>query len=75
MALHNKPGGDEEQERQSLGDGENAPPDGLTSIHARIHWADTPDTIEPGDEIDRIDINHFLDTLAQVALAVAKRQR
>ena len=74
MALHNKPGGDEEQERQSLGDGENGPPDRLTSIHARIHWADTADTTELENELDRITINRFLDTLVEVALAVARRQ-
>ena len=74
MALHNNPGGDEEQERQSLDDGENGPMEGLTCIHRRIHCAATADTTELENELDRIAINRFLDTLVEVALAVARRQ-
>ena len=47
---------------------------GLTPIHGRIHCAATPDTTEPEDELDSIAIDHFLDTLAEVAMAVARRR-
>ena len=49
---------------------------GLTPIHGRIHCAATPDTTEPEpeNELDRIAIDHFLDTLAEVAIAVARRR-
>ena len=47
---------------------------GLTCIHPRIHCSATPTDVEDEhDELDRIAIEHFLDTLAQVALAVAAR--
>ncbi len=52
-----------------------APEKGLTSIHGRIHCAATPDTTEPEDELDSIAIDHFLDTLAEVAMAVARRRQ
>ena len=55
--------------------GENLRPEGLTSIHARIHCAATNDA--PGDEYSETDmviIRTFLNTLAEVALAVAARQ-
>ena len=52
-----------------------APEIGLTSIHGRIHCAATPDTTEPEDELDSIAIDHFLDTLAEVAMAVARRRQ
>ena len=47
---------------------------GLTCIHSRIHCAATPDTTE-GEytETDRIIIENFLDTLAEIALSVASR--
>ncbi len=48
---------------------------GLTPIHGRIHCAATPDTYDEqnGNELDQIAIDHFLDTLAEVALAIARR--
>ena len=46
----------------------------LTSIHTRIHCATTPEDPNENDELDEIAINHFLDTLAEVALAVATRR-
>ncbi len=46
----------------------------LTSTHSRIHCATTPEDPKENDELDEIAINHFLDTLAQVALAVANRR-
>ena len=52
------------------------PQNGLTCIHRRIHCAATPGATEPDneDELDCIAINHFLDTLAEVALAIARRK-
>ncbi len=46
----------------------------LTSIPRRIRCAATPEDLEDNDELDEIAINHFLDTLAEVALAVANRR-
>ena len=46
---------------------------GLTSIHARIHCAATPDTAEKYSETDRIIVNNFLNTLAEIAMTVAIR--
>ena len=55
--------------------GENLRPEGLTSIHARIHCAATNDAPEDEySETDMIVIRNFLNTLAEVALAVATRQ-
>ena len=51
------------------------PPEGLTSIHGRIHSVATPDpTDEEYSETDMIVVKNFLNTLAEVALAVAARQ-
>lgn len=41
--------------------------EGLTPIHPRIHSTATP------DEVIQVQINTFLDALADVAVAVAKR--
>ncbi len=52
-------------------------PDALTRIHRRIHCAATPDAHEHDDdetELDRIAIDNLLDTLAEVALAIARRR-
>ena len=59
------------------GKGRNKTPDqeALTCIHQRIHWAATADPLEEPDELDQIAIQSFLDTLAEVALAVAQRKR
>ena len=59
------------------GKGRNKTPgqEALTCIHQRIHWAATPDPLEEPDELDQIAIQSFLDTLAEVALAVAQRKR
>ena len=47
---------------------------GLTPIHRRIHCGATPDTTEPDNELDRIAINNFLGTVAEVAIAIARRR-
>ena len=46
----------------------------LTNIPRRIHCAATPDSTEEREELDEIDINHFITTLAEVAMAVATRR-
>ena len=46
----------------------------LTSIGEPIHCATTPDPTEERKELDEIDINHFITTLAEVAMAVATRR-
>ncbi len=52
---------------------ESTPPKGLTPIHRRIHCAATQDTDEEYSETDLIIVNNFLNTLAEIALAVAAR--
>ena len=47
---------------------------GLTPIHRRIHCAITPDNTGGQNELDQIAVDHFLDTLAEVALAIARRR-
>ena len=49
---------------------------GLTPIHGRIHCAATPDTNKDQleNELDQIAIDHFLDTLAEIVLAIARRR-
>ena len=52
-------------------------PDALTRIHRRIHCAATPDASEHDEdetELDRIAIDNLLDTLAEIALAIARRR-
>ena len=56
--------------RQTKTNGQKA----LSSIPRRIHCAATPNTLEGQDELDQIAIDNFLDTLAEVALAVAARR-
>ena len=48
-------------------------PEGLTSIHPRIHCVATPDANEEYSETDLIIVNDFLNALAEIALAVAVR--
>ena len=54
---------------------EKRPRKGLTRIHARIHCVATTDADEEYSETDLIIINDFMNTLAEIALAVAARQR
>ena len=54
---------------------ESGPANGLTCIHRRIHCAATTDSEGTGaDEVEQIQINHFLETLADIALAVVARR-
>ena len=51
--------------------------DAWTSIRKPIHCAATPDASEHDEdetELDRIAIDNLLDTLAEVALAIARRR-
>ena len=51
--------------------------DALTGIHGPIHFPATPDAPEHDEdetELDRIAIDNLLDTLAEVALAIARRR-
>jgi hypothetical protein len=50
-------------------------PNGLTSIHPRIHCAATQDDQEGvHNEADSIIIDNFLRTLAEIAVNVARRR-
>ena len=52
-----------------------SPSNGLTSIHQGIHWPATH--ISGGSdthELDRIAVEAFLDTLADVAISIASRE-
>ena len=52
-------------------------PDALTGIHRRIHCGattDAPEHDEHETELDRIAIDNLLDTLAEGALAIARRR-
>jgi hypothetical protein len=48
---------------------------GLTPIPLRIHCPATTERVGGNDELDEIAVEHFLDTLAEVALAVASRKQ
>ena len=53
-------------------------PDALTGIHGRIHCAATPGATgldEHETEFDRIAIDNLLDTLTEIALAIARRRK
>ena len=43
----------------------------LTPIPSRIHYTATPDTTT---EVDDLMVQHFLDTLAEIAAAIAARR-
>ena len=51
------------------------PANGLTSIHGRIHCAATTDPESTENQQERIDVDNFLITLAQIAIAVAAREQ
>ena len=48
---------------------------GLTPIHLPIHCAATADSTELENELDSIAIDNFLDTLAEVAMAIIQRRQ
>jgi hypothetical protein len=47
---------------------------GLTPIPHRIHCLATTERVGGKDELHEIAVEHFLDTLAELALAVASRK-
>ena len=47
----------------------------LTPIHTRIHCAATDYTLDGTNELDQIAIDDFLDTLAEVTLAIIRRRQ
>ena len=53
---------------------ESGDPKVLTRIPTRIHCGTTADHLDGDDELDRIAIDHFLDILAEIALAIARRR-
>ena len=58
-------------------DRESVPANGLTPIHRRIHCAATTEGggfNDEYDELEQIQVDHFLHTLAKIAMAVAARQ-
>ena len=64
-------------EGDSVGTGVSPPehtPEGLTSIPRRIHWPATDEGEDEHSETDMVIIQHFLQTLAEIALAVAARR-
>ena len=46
----------------------------MTGIPKGIHWRAATESTEGSPELDQIAVDHFLDTLAQVALAIASRK-
>jgi hypothetical protein len=47
---------------------------GLTPMPPGIHCPATTERVGGRDELDEITVDNFLDTLAQVALAIASRK-
>ena len=66
---------DLEHDNRALPQEEDGADEALTSIHARIHWPATPDTVDGENELDDITIGHFLDALAEIAIAIARRRQ
>ena len=64
--------GDEQANGDRLPDASSLE-DGLTRIHSRIHCAATRGTLDC-DELQSISIDHFLDELAEIALAIVRRR-
>ena len=54
-------------------DSENRPDEALTCIHRRIHCSATQNT-DGYDELDKIEIDNFLDTLVEIAMDIARRK-
>ena len=55
--------------------GESGLENGLTPIHRRIHCAATDDIAGTGNELEVIDIENFLDTIAEIAMAAVRRRQ
>ena len=48
---------------------------GLKSGQRRIHWAAADEPDDDADDLQQIEISNFIDTLAEIALAVARRRQ
>ena len=46
----------------------------MTPIPHRIHCPATTERVGDNDELEQMQVEHFLDTLAEVALAIASRR-
>ena len=57
--------------KQTLPPEEGGDGGALTSIH----WPATLDTVDCENELDQITIDHSLDTLAEIAIAIARRRQ
>jgi hypothetical protein len=60
--------------RKPISKKESGEENGLTPIPSRIHCPATTERVGGWDELDKIAVDTFLDTLADVALAVASRK-
>jgi len=45
----------------------------LTPIHSPIHCAATDENLDGENELDQIAIDHFLETLSEIAMAIARK--
>ena len=63
----------EEQPNGVSAPGESSGVNGLTPIHSGIHCGATRGTLD-SDELQSISIDHFLDELAEIALAIVRRR-
>ena len=70
--------------RRKPGNAMDSASNGLTGIPKSIHWPATPADVEAASEynvqdgsyeLDRIAIEHFLDTLARIALSITTREQ
>ena len=59
--------------RQHKPEDGSGPLGGLTRIHGRIHCVAT-EQVETLSETDRLQLKHFFEVLADVALSVARRR-
>ena len=53
---------------------ESGSENGLTPIHRRIHCPATNETCDGQGELRANEIYHFIDTLAEIALAISRRK-
>ena len=54
--------------------GDQGREDRLTCIHGRIHCVAAEEASEDECELQELEIGHYIDALAEVALAVARRR-
>lgn len=54
--------------------GDHESEDRLTCIHGRIHCVAAEEPLEDEYELQELEIRHFINALAEVALAIARRR-